>query len=421
MRNPLRQYSSGAAALAILVIQACATGSTGVAPSPASCLVSADSTAIPLDTVVVALSQTDGSFFTLHQLSSTLVRRDCEGQLHPDLATQWRAEDGGKSWVFTLKKVTAGLVRDTWEQQRNGGVWLWPAILEVEVLDSSRLRVRLDRTYRELPTEFTAVPMSVPVSSHRLAFVASPTAGPVTRIEILNPVKRGEPVIKVEVLRPSVDPRDAMDFPRVRYLSPADIVVTSDAATIAYARTRPEFAVVPVAWFRTYVLLTPIPDLPATPLSISEETRLGLIRDVVPGEVRRASPPFWWDSLPCLSTTRAYDPGPRAVPVLAFDGTDAVARSLAERLAALTVSHPRTMALSPLRLSIELFTGTANAFVMSFPRPGPANCDAITRWPRSSRIDPLVDLQAYVIVRRGVPPLLLDDDGMIRFNPATGP
>jgi len=406
-----------------LLLPACAPRATVVAPAPELCLISADTTAPHLDTVVVALSQAEGTFFASRQLESTLVRRDCAGQLHPELATQWRPEDGGKSWVFILGKVTAGLVRDTWEKQRNGGVWPWPTILEVEILDSFRLRVRLDSAYRELPSEFTAFPLSVPVSSHRFAFAATPTAGPVSRIETLNPVTAGGPVIRVELLRQNVDLRDAMDFPRGRYLRPADVVVTSDAPTIAYARTRPEFAVVPVAWSRTYVLLTPIPGSPATLLPIDEEARRGLIRDVVPGEVRPASPPFWWDSLPCLSTTKAYDPGPRAIPVLAFDESDPVARSLAERLAATAQSHPgpRIMALSPLRLSIELFTGTANAFVMSLPRPGPANCSAITRWPRSSRVDPLVDLQAYVIVRRGVPTLQLDGDGVIRFRPTASP
>jgi hypothetical protein len=111
----------------------------------------ADTTVARLDTIVVALTPAEGADFLSRHLSSNLVRLDCAGEILPDRATRWTAEDGGKSWVFTLGSLTAGAVRESWDAQRNGGIWPWPAMLEVEVLDSARLRVRLDRAYHELP------------------------------------------------------------------------------------------------------------------------------------------------------------------------------------------------------------------------------------------------------------------------------
>ena len=383
----------------------------------------ADTTIKRLDTVVVALTEAEGEQFLARHLNSNLVGLDCAGGLRPELATRWTAEDGGKSWVFTLRTVTATAVRDAWDGRRNAGLWPWPAMLEVEVLDSARLRVRLDRAYPELPAEFADPGLAVAGGAFRAQLVASPSAGPVTRTTYLAPVSGRGPVLKVEQLRANVDPRDALDFPRAGLLSPADVVITSDAATVAYARSRREFTVSPVAWALTYVLLTPVPGLPATTLSIGDETRRSLVQDVVPGAVRAAVPPFWWDSLPCQSATRAYDPSSRAGPVLAFDGSDPVARALAERLAAMTIANPgaRTMPVSRLVMTPGVYTGIANAFVLSYPHQRRISCEAVTQWPKGSRMDPLIDLQTFVIVRRGVPPLLLDGDGMIRFNPAAAP
>jgi hypothetical protein len=403
----------------IVLLSGCAPGP----PSPLgdACLSIADTTVARLDTVVVALTQAEGAEFLSRHLSSNLVRLDCAGEIRPDRATRWTAEDGGKTWVFTLGTLTAGAVRESWDAQRNGGIWPWPAMLAVEVLDSARLRVRLDRAYHELPAEFGDSWLAVAGGSFRTQIVAHPPAGPVTSVSYLAPLTGPGPVIKVELLRPNVDPRDALDFPRVGLLSPADVVITSDAATVAYARSRREFIVSPVAWSLTYVLLTPVPGLPATTLPIDDETRRSLVRDVVPGEVRAALAPFWWDSLPCQSTTRDYDPSSRAGPILAFDRSDPIARALAERLAAMTISKPgaHTLPVNRLLVTPGLFTGIANAFVLSLPRQRRIICDP--QWPKGSRMDALIDLQAFVIARRGVQPLLLDGDGMIRFNPEPGP
>jgi hypothetical protein len=154
---------------------------------------------------------------------------------------------------------------------------------------------------------------------------------------------------------------------------------------------------------------------------MSDDTRRGLARDVVPGEVRTALPPFWWDSLPCLGMFKYAAPDPRDGPLIAFSGGDPVARALAERLAAVAMTRagPRPVATSSMDSART--THQPNALVFPLPRQRPVSCDDVTRWPAGSLIDPLVDLRTFVIVRRGVPPLLLDGDGMIRFNPATAP
>ena len=398
-----------------------------MAPAPGPCLTEPDSTVRRLDTVVVALPTPMSDRFLARHLASTLVMVDCMKGLRPELATQWAAEDGGKSWVFTLRPVanggmTAGSVRGRWEGQRNAGLWPWPAILEVEVVDSDRLRVRLDRAYAELPAEFADPRLGVAGGSFRTHYVASPVAGPVTSTAYLVPVNGRGPVIKLEVLRPNVDARDALDFPRAGLLSPADVVITRDAATVAYARNRREFTVFPVAWDLAYVLLTPMPT-PASALTIGDETQRGLLRDVVPGEVRAAMPPFWWDSLPCLATFKAQYPDPRDGPVIAFFGADPVARALAQRLAAVAMTRtgPRTVATDSTSLDFARATRPPNAFVFPLPRQHPVSCDDVTRWPAGSRIDPLVDLRTFVIIRRGMPPLILDGDGLVRFQTPAAP
>jgi len=297
-------------------------------------------------------------------------------------------------------------------------------MLEVEVVDSTLLRVRLDRAYPELPAEFADPGLAVAAGGFRARLDAFPSAGPVTRVTYLAPVSGPGPVLKVEQLRAGVDPRDAMDYPRAGLLSPADVVITRDAATVAYARSRKEFTVSPVAWDLTYVLLTPMPISPSTGLGrVSDAMRLGLVRDVVPGEVRVPLVPHWSDRLPCLSALKAPDTRIAGGPLIAFSRNDPVARALAERIAAVAVAHsgPHTVAMSPSGLDSAISTGPANAFVLPLPRQRPVSCDEVPRWPAGSRIDPLVDLRTFVILRRGVPPLLLDGDGMIRFNPATAP
>ncbi|MEP7326563.1 MAG: hypothetical protein ABI836_11485 [Gemmatimonadota bacterium] len=407
-------------AVGLLLLSACVPGR----PSPVgdACLTAADTAGTPLDTVVVALAPPENDRFLARHRNSTLVRLDCAGALRPELATQWSAEDGGRSWVFQLRPVenggmTAGTVRDRWEALRNGGLWLWPAILQVEPVDSLRLRVRLDRGYAELPIEFADPRLGIPGGAFRLRYLATPRGGPVSTLSYLVPVTGTRPVIKVEQLRPGVDPRDALDFPRAGQVSPADIVITREAAAVAYARNRSEFSAVGVAWDQTYVLVTPPPGPVA---AVSDETRRGLESGVVPGEVRAALPPFWWDSLSCLTTVRHPATDPRGGPIIGFLRSDSMAQALAERLAAVApTGGTRTIAIS--NLDSAMVAGSPSALVLLLPRQRPVSCDGITGWPAGSRIDPLVDLRTFVITRRGVPALLLDADGMVRLNPAEGP
>src|SRR5262249_53921028 len=67
-------------------------------PVPDACLVSRF---VPpgKDTVKIFAPTT----FAGRQLFETLVRLDCSGQLRPELAVSWHAEDRGATWVLTLR------------------------------------------------------------------------------------------------------------------------------------------------------------------------------------------------------------------------------------------------------------------------------------------------------------------------------
>jgi hypothetical protein len=228
-----------------------------------------------------------------------------------------------------------------------------------------------------------------------------------------------------------VDPRDLLD----RQLPGADVVITRDPSSLAYARSRNDLHAVPLPWDRTYVLITPSSVPPAPPPDPAD--RDALAQDVVPGDARGAEAPFWWerDSLcPVRGPVLSNPAG-----VIAFPSGDPVARALAERVLALATSASpprwlghlfpggglkpalRVMPYDPPAFDSLLARGGASLYVAPFPRTAPARCRGVSRHAIGFRSVPLVDTRAYLIARRGVPPFAVDGDGMVRFLPPPVP
>ncbi|MEO8201574.1 MAG: hypothetical protein ABI679_13685 [Gemmatimonadota bacterium] len=429
----------------------CAPGQSneGAAPRPAvECLVSPDA-AIPIRPVVNIVVREPFSLdsadrprnlderLVMRQLYETLVRVDCGGTILPALAEQWTRDDQGLLWTFRLRNdlraiyglpIDAALIRNSWANRKNGGIWPVAEVLDVDVVGPLELRVRLATPHRELPAFFadpslavtgSDVPGRMPGETGRFrhSILVVPRTGPMRRLWQLEPVDPNAqgPLLRVELIMNQVDQRDALDFPEVQTLRAADLMVTRDPLVLSYALGRSDLNIVALPWDRSYVVITP--DSSSLARKPEELVQFqGSLRDVVRAEVRPAAAPFWWQTdTRCVRPTSARRSMSSQV---VYPSGDPTARELAERVVAL--AGPVRLRIQPLasdELRAALASGNAAAFIIALPRTSPINCQELPQWPANSRILPLVDSRPHLVVRRGVPAFSIDADGAIRFLP----
>src|SRR5690606_13039319 len=129
-----------------------------------------------------------------------------------------------------------------------------------------------------------------------------------------------------------------------------DLLVTGEPATIAYARLLDAYTIAPLPWDRTYALVTG-----AYPPSVrpSMEDRAALARDAAPAGTRAAQGA---SVVECSAApTTSLPSAPAAAPShdvrrVLYTRGDAVARGVAERIAALSWPASRTPAWLRTRL-----------------------------------------------------------------------
>ena len=138
----------------------------------------------------------------------------------------------------------------------------------------------------------------------------------------------------------------------------ADLIVTRDPATLAYAERLPDFVTVPLAWDRTYVLISP------TPLNLTRAS------DAVRTEARPAPP--------CAAPTAGVTAktGRRIV----YPAGDPSARDLAERLAALQPGLSPTP-LAPGGLDVALQSAADAAYIVAVPHAADACTTPVRHTP----------------------------------------
>jgi hypothetical protein len=248
---------------------------------------------------------------------------------------------------------------------------------------------------------------SSPVPGFRLASASPPILTPLDTL-------RTRWVIAVRIAGPGADPRDLMD-------RGADVVITADPAALEYARHRPEFRLVPLAWATTYVLVTPAGAPPSAP---PDSLPVELVRDVVRAEARPAEGPAWWESSPECRGAAPANPGTRIA--LAVPSRDATARAIGERMVALLgPASPgiRLVEYAADEFGSALANARASAFVVPLPKFAPAlpDCGGVYPIPVGSRIVPLVETRATAVLRSGVPAFRIQGDGSIRFVPPAAP
>jgi hypothetical protein len=203
-------------------------------------------------------------------------------------------------------------------------------------------------------------------------------------------------------LAPGRDPRDLLD-------QGADVVITDDPSTLAYARSQDGFDVVPLPWAWTYVLAGPLAGV-----SGAADLASQIAPEAVRGEVRPTEPPFWWAGAPRCPEDRAWA-GPVRAGVgrrIAYPAGDRVARDIAGRLVALTAADPALRSEGPLAaVALGSDAGSEWGYILTIPRQSYRGClDA----PPGAVI-PLLDARSSVVVRRGQVSVDLEWDGMPRL------
>jgi len=335
------------------------------------------------------------------QLFETLVRLDCKGEILPGLAVSWIADSTGRTWTFSLRKgarladrapVTASLVASSWQRRR--GIVEGLGIESAVVLDDRRVVVTLRDLRDSVPRLFAEPALSI---THSLDSTS------VSRT--WNPGLGGGQAVLHFQAAPDTDPRDALD-------RGADLLMTRNPAFVEYAASRQDFAIFPLPWSRTYVLLQPAT---AEPLVTAAGELRSLAQDAVRADARAAEPPFWWNEVAACPARVSPGSTPTSSRVVYTRG-DEVARGLAERAVAVAGSGTglRTEALEPAEFIALLRSGAERAFVVALPRQTLAPCREAVALPEGARIQPLIDTRAHAIVRKGAPPLTVEWDGTVR-------
>ena len=396
----------------------------------------------------------DSERLLFRQLYETLVRVDCMGRVGPGLATSWRLEDNRHIWIVTLREnarfsdgtpVTAADVRAGWT--RDGAEFLPHVsrlVQSVDVVGDRTLAIQLSRRPVDAPVALAhpdlAVvkrvadsPWPLGTRSSRLA----PAGDAVRRIAASELTISRDHLPPLRFLVAPGDPRDLVD-------AGVDLLLTRDPGTLDYAATLAHFQLVPLAWQRTQILLTP--GRSGLSPSLSADARQVLADDAVRGEARGAQGPFWWEAAGC-HIPPAAPPTQPPTPRIVYDASDGSARDLAERfvglvrasgpaavifLDALLPDRPRrtfqrATGLTGTDLANARRLGTDAGYIVSVERQPLDPCRNLhalmdgARWLDPETIVPLVDTRLQAVVRRGRSGATADFDGALVIGDVNDP
>jgi hypothetical protein len=373
------------------------------------------------------------------QLYETLVRVDCSGRVRPGLASAWRLDANGRTWIVTLREnaqfsdgtpATSNDVRVSWSDAGVGDV-LRPDVSRlvesIAAIDDRTLAVTLRRQRGDVPLALAHTDLAIakPAGDSRWPFGtrpdrAAPARGASGAAGSAITLDRAD-LPSLRFLIAPGDPRDLLD-------KGVDLLLTRDPAALGYAATLPQFQAVPLEWQRVHVLVAH-----SRPPWFSESARQALAGDAVRGEARRAMGPFWWEMLQDCAvapyTPETYD-GP-VVPRVVYDVSDHVARDLAERLVALNLSqrpnqYQRPSGLTGAALAATRWRGHDAAYIVSLDRRPLDPCREIQAlmdgvpWLNPSAIVPLAETRLHAIVRRGRSGITVEWDGGLLIAGAAG-
>jgi hypothetical protein len=422
----------------------------------------------------------DSEDLVFRQLYETLVQVDCDGRIWPGLARSWGSREFGRVWVFTLRDsayfsdgtpVTASQVRDAWLAAREKpmvpgrpGPWSWMRADAVRISGPRQITVRLTSAPPNEAAFFSHPDLAVwkstgdwPIGSGAYRV----TSGSVSWNFSLEPnpdhpfAGRGRSTIDVSVHNAS-DPRDV--------LSKADIMLLESKSALSYAKDLGEFQTYPLAWNRTYVLVSPRYSGTRTQSPSWTELRTELSEHIVDADARPATNLSGASQKGCalprnITSTQAAPRGvialdPDGGHQLAYPDGDPDAKKLAERLVALAAepseegkvllgaldppsssANPVAVQLVPPAYAASLEAGDRWSYLVSIQRTYTDPClDAAAfagslRW-LAARVNaartrsgsalvvagiPLLTARNHVALRRGVAGVVQDWDGTLRL------
>src|SRR5262245_36942586 len=393
----------------------------------------------------------DGERLLFRQIYETLVRVDCEGRVVQSLASSWRLSIDGRTWIVTLREgarfsdgtpVTAKEVLALWSRDGTRDE-LQPhvnrLVQSLISIDDKTLAITLRSQRVDMPLALAHTDLAIAKRVPGSPWPAGTRGARITGDRDVLVVTTADDVPAVRFLVGPGDPRDFLD-------KGVELLVTRDAMALNYAATLGQFQSVPLAWLRTYVLLTPgRTRASSTP---SAEARQALAVDAVRGDARGAMGPFWWQMAPDCEIPlpqpldRSASPSGRIV----YETADNAARDLAERLVGLATAsgagasavfetlipdrprrgNPRAAGLAGEALALARRRGTDAGYVVPIDKRSLEPCHDVqlmmegARWVDPETVVPLVETRLHAIVRRGRSGVDADWDGGLLITGVNG-
>jgi hypothetical protein len=415
----------------------------------------------------------DSERLVFRQIYETLVRVDCLGRAAAGLASSWRLDGDGRTWIVTLRQdarfsdgsaLTAADVRATWTTGGSVDGDLRPHVgrlVESVVVAGDR---DLAITLRHQHSAGAPAPVALAHADLAVARRVAGSAWPLgTRSgwialegdtdTINKAAPRGASVLTItrdegpalRLLIAPGDPRDLLD-------QDVDLLLTRDPAALRYAATLPHFQSVPMTWQRVHVLLMPGRARSSPSLSLSDDARQTLAIDAIRGEARGARGPFWWEMSAACGDASHQSNQSSLAPRIVYDASDDAARDLAERFVGLARasgpqaaafldvilpdrprrSYQRAAGLTGDALAAARRLGQDAGYVVALDSRPVDPCRDLqalvdtARWLDPATIVPLVETRMQAVVRRGRTGITTEFDGGLligsaRFRPAHAP
>lgn len=433
--TPCAAAARPACALLVALLAGCATSAAAPGVAADACTAAATSAAPTIRIAVgdridphnapVPTNSDERLLFA--QIYDTLLRVDCNGAPVPALAESWSASPDRLTWSFRLRqgiRFSDGAPLDAAAVATSLSTSNLPALAAVVAAGEQELHVRLNEPHNAF---FFAQPaLSVTrVSGAGDWPVGTGAYRPESHVRGLRLVRTQPGPAAPDTLRlvriPDDDPRGALD-------AGVDLLVTADVAAIAYARLLDEYAVRPLPWNRTYAMVSP-PQ--ANSILPDESERATLARDAAATGTRAAdmTSPAW-----CTTGAGSLPSGP-AGETIVYPRSDAIARGMAERIAALswpldrtptwlrmllppTVSAPLTArAADADALLEEMRAGAGGLFVVALRHCSGVDAAYSAVADAGLRTTPLVDARDHLVHRAGIGSITTDAAGTPRFGP----
>ncbi|MBA3497010.1 MAG: hypothetical protein H0T86_07895 [Gemmatimonadales bacterium] len=365
-------------------------------PAPvasASCLIATDSTGPDRPITAAFQDPADAARSRRAESVTTPIRLDCQGRTLPALAVAWSRDSTARFWTLELREPepsdgverwTAAALAATWRADPEANAALeWGGVESLVPIDARRVVVGFSAPALELPTLFADRALGVTYGAGRPGIVPAPPGG---------------------------DLRDAVD-------RATDLIQTGDPDLLDYARQQPGLTIAPLPWSRSYLLVLPSWS-PGAGTMVPADTaafRAGLARDVARTDARVPEAPFWWKQRDACLRSGTSVPRRERLHAVVYSAADGVARDLAERIVALAERSELTARGLPADSFVTaLHAGGAVAFVLAVPTHAPLLCRETAAWPPQVAVVPLVETRMHAIVRRGVPPIVVEWDGTVR-------